>query len=136
MSVIGFLSTTSSDDSTERLRCLRREPELGVLQGPVPTRVTQFNYRFTTFAGHGGHINPQLGAVTKDRYICNLLPKVKPVKTIGFGTLISSVALIASTLCLQAAITQDAPTGNKGPKDTEQRSVDLSSEIDSAREHN
>jgi hypothetical protein len=47
----------------------------------VPTRVTQFNYRFTTFAGHGGHINPQLGAVTKDRYICNLLPKVKPVSS-------------------------------------------------------
>ena len=45
MSVIEFLSTTSSDDSTERLRCLRREPELGVLQGPVPTRVAQFNYR-------------------------------------------------------------------------------------------
>jgi quercetin dioxygenase-like cupin family protein len=73
--------------------------------------------------------------VTKDRYICNLLPKVKPVKTIGFGTLISSVALIVSTLCLQAAITQHAPTGNKGPKDSEQRSVDPSSEIDSAREH-
>ena len=87
------------------------------------------------FAGHDGQINLQLGALTKDRRICNLLPKVKPVRTIGFGTLISSVALIASTLCLQASITEHAPTGNKELMGTEQRSVELSSEIGPAREH-
>jgi hypothetical protein len=35
---------------------------------------------------------------------------------IGFGLLTSSVALVASTLCLHAAITQQTPTGNKGLK--------------------
>ena len=57
------------------------------------------------------------------------------MKTIGFGTLISSVALIASTLCLQAAITEHARTENKELMGTEQRSVELSSEIGPAREH-
>jgi quercetin dioxygenase-like cupin family protein len=47
---------------------------------------------------------------------------------IGLSILTSSVALVASTLCLQAATTEQTPTGNKGLS-----SVDLSSEIDSAR---
>lgn len=47
---------------------------------------------------------------------------------IGLGILTSSVALVASTLCIQAATTEQTPTGNKGLS-----SVDLSSEIDSAR---
>jgi len=51
---------------------------------------------------------------------------------IGFGILTSSVVLVASTLCLQAAIPQ-APTENKGLKAVELRSVDLSSEIDSVQ---
>ena len=51
---------------------------------------------------------------------------------IGFGILTSSVVLVASTLCLQAAI-QQAPTENKGLKAVELRSVDLSSEIDSVQ---
>jgi len=54
---------------------------------------------------------------------------------IGFGLLTSSVALVASTLCLQAAITQQTPTGNKGLTAAELRSVDLSSDIDSIRGH-
>jgi mannose-6-phosphate isomerase-like protein (cupin superfamily) len=52
---------------------------------------------------------------------------------IGFGILTSSVVLIASTLCLQAAIVQQAPTKNKGLKAVELRPIDLSSEIDSVR---
>jgi len=53
---------------------------------------------------------------------------------IWFGILTSSVALVASTLCLQAAITQQAPTENKGLKAAELRSADLSSEIDSVHQ--
>jgi quercetin dioxygenase-like cupin family protein len=52
---------------------------------------------------------------------------------IGFGVLTSLVALVASTLCLQAAITQQALTGNKERKAAELRSVDLSSKIDLIR---
>ena len=51
---------------------------------------------------------------------------------IGFGILTSSVVLVASTLCLQAAI-QQAPTENEGLKAVELRSVDLSSDIDSVQ---
>jgi quercetin dioxygenase-like cupin family protein len=51
---------------------------------------------------------------------------------IGFGILTSSVVLVASTLCLQAAI-QQAPTENNGLKAVELRSVDLSSDIDSVQ---
>jgi quercetin dioxygenase-like cupin family protein len=54
---------------------------------------------------------------------------------IGFGLLTSSGALVASTLCLQAAITQQTPTGNKGLKAAELRSADLSSKIDSIQGH-
>lgn len=54
---------------------------------------------------------------------------------IGLGLLTSSIAFVASTLCLQAAITQQTPTGNKGLKAAELRSVDLSSKIDSIRAH-
>ena len=50
------------------------------------------------------------------------------MNNIGFGILTSSVLLIASTLCLQAATTEQTPTGNKGLS-----SVDLSSEIDPAQ---
>ena len=57
------------------------------------------------------------------------------MKKIGFGTLTSSVALIASTLYLQAATTQHTPTENKELMGAEQRSVELSSETDPAREH-
>ena len=52
---------------------------------------------------------------------------------IGLSILTASVALVASTLCLQAAITQQTTTENKGLKWPKQRSADLSSEIDSAR---
>jgi hypothetical protein len=52
---------------------------------------------------------------------------------IGLSILTVSVALVASTLCLQAAITQQTTTENKGLKWAKQRLVDLSSEIDSAR---
>jgi quercetin dioxygenase-like cupin family protein len=55
------------------------------------------------------------------------------VNTIGFGIVTSSAVLIASTLCLQAAIVQQTPTENKGLNAAEQRSVDLSSDIDSGR---
>lgn len=54
---------------------------------------------------------------------------------IGFGLLTSSVALVASTLCLQAAITQQTPTDNKSLKAAELRSADLSSKIDSIQGH-
>ena len=47
------------------------------------------------------------------------------MNNIGFGILTSSVLLIASTLCLQAATTEQTPTGTKGLS-----SGDLSSEID------
>ena len=50
------------------------------------------------------------------------------MNNIGFGILTSSVVLIASTLYLQAATTEQTPTGNKGLS-----SDDLSSDIDSAR---
>jgi quercetin dioxygenase-like cupin family protein len=50
------------------------------------------------------------------------------LNNIGFGILTSSVVLIASTLCLQAATTEQTPTGSKGLS-----SVDVSSKIDSAR---
>jgi quercetin dioxygenase-like cupin family protein len=62
-----------------------------------------------------------------------LLPKEGLLNKIGFGLLTSLVALVASTLCLQAAITQQTPTGNKERKAAELRSVDLSSKIDSIR---
>ena len=47
------------------------------------------------------------------------------MNNIGFGILTSSVLLIATTLCLQAATTEQTPTGTKGLS-----SGDLSSEID------
>lgn len=53
---------------------------------------------------------------------------------IGFGILTSSVVLIASTLCLHAAI-QEAPTENKRLEGVDLRSPDLSSEMDSVRGH-
>lgn len=52
---------------------------------------------------------------------------------IGFGILTSSVTLVASSLCLQAALVEQAPTENKGLKALEARSVDLSPDIDSGR---
>jgi quercetin dioxygenase-like cupin family protein len=53
---------------------------------------------------------------------------------IGLGILTSSVVLVASTLCLQAAITPQTSAENKGLKAAELRSVDLGSEIDSGQE--
>jgi len=53
---------------------------------------------------------------------------------IGFGIVISSVVLIASTLCPHAAI-QEAPTENKRLEGVNLRSTDLSSEMDSVRGH-
>jgi len=55
------------------------------------------------------------------------------VNNMGFGILKSSVVLVASAICLQAAISQQAPTENKGLKAVELRSIDLNSEIDSVR---
>ena len=49
------------------------------------------------------------------------------MKNIGLSTLTASVALVASTLCLQAAITEQTHKGLS--------SVDLSSEIDSVQGH-
>lgn len=54
---------------------------------------------------------------------------------IGFGLLTSSGALVASTLCLQAAITQQTSTDNRWLKTAEPRSADLSSKIDSIQGH-
>ena len=51
----------------------------------------------------------------------------------GLSILTASAALIASTLCLQAAITEQITTENKGLRWAKQRSVDLRSEIDSPR---
>jgi quercetin dioxygenase-like cupin family protein len=53
---------------------------------------------------------------------------------IGFGVLTSSVVLIASTICLHAAI-QEAPTENKRLEGVDPRSADLGSEMDSVRGH-
>ena len=61
-------------------------------------------------------------------------PEGKPVNNTGFGFLTSSVLLVASALCLLAAITQQAPIENKGLRAVELRSIDLSSEIDSVQE--
>ena len=55
------------------------------------------------------------------------------LSNIGLGLLTSSVVLVASALCLQAAIAQQAPTENKGLKAIELRSIDLSSELDSVQ---
>jgi quercetin dioxygenase-like cupin family protein len=54
---------------------------------------------------------------------------------IAFGLLTLSAAFVASTLCVQAAITEQNPTGNKGLTAAEHRSADLSLEIDSVRRH-
>ena len=51
----------------------------------------------------------------------------------GLSILTASAALIASTLCLQAAITEQITTETKGLRWAKQRSVDLRSEIDSPR---
>jgi len=52
---------------------------------------------------------------------------------IGFCTLKSSVVIVASAFCLQAAMAEQSPTENKGLKSVELRSIDLSSEIDSVQ---
>lgn len=105
----------------------------GVGCGSDDRLVTQFNYRFTSFAGRGGHIYLQLNAAAKNWYVCIRSRRRSLLNNIGLGLLTSSVVLIASTLCLQAAIVQQAPTDNKGLKAVELRSVDFSSEIDSVR---
>jgi quercetin dioxygenase-like cupin family protein len=56
------------------------------------------------------------------------------VTNVRFGILTSAV-LAASTLCAQAAISQQVPTENIGPKEDVLHSVGLGSKIDSALGH-
>jgi quercetin dioxygenase-like cupin family protein len=52
---------------------------------------------------------------------------------IGFLAWKSSVVVVASAVCLQAAIADQPPAENKGLKAVELRSIDLSSEIESVQ---
>jgi quercetin dioxygenase-like cupin family protein len=54
---------------------------------------------------------------------------------IGFGLSTLLVVLIASTLCLQAAIIQETPTEFNGLRGVDPRLADLNSEMDSVRGH-
>jgi quercetin dioxygenase-like cupin family protein len=57
------------------------------------------------------------------------------LNNIGFGSLTSSVVLVASTLCLQAAFANQDPAGNSGLKAVGPHSFDLSPEINSVQGH-